>query len=146
MMSPPKNREGPHSVEARWTQRLATQFVPISTYFLLNYHRLKPHDNAKGMSNSEAMLLIQLIVHKWGAARPYPSQETLATRMGVSSRRIRQILKSLKDTGYLAWDQRAYNSNMYDLTPLYDALERLMDEDESMNELVDTLISKEVTS
>lgn len=75
------------------------------------------------------MLLIHLIAHKWSEAAPFPSQDTLADRMGVSARRVRQILKSLKELGFLRWDRRAYNSNLYDLQPLYDALENLMKED-----------------
>ena len=49
--------------------------------------------------------------------------------MGVTERRIRQIAKTLKDTGYLTWEKRPYNSNAYDLTPLFEALEELMRQD-----------------
>lgn len=131
-MSPPRkssSEDTNRSIAARWTPHLADRWVPISSYFLENYHRLVPHENAKGLSSSEFTLLVHIIAHKWSEAAPFPSQETLANRMGVSARRVRQILKSLKDLGYLRWDQRAYNSNLYDLQPLYDALEELMKED-----------------
>lgn len=127
MRPPPAKRD--RSLVARLTAALAVQFVAVPTYFLQNYHRLRPHPGAKGMSNSEAMFVIHLLDHKWDERKPFPSQETLATRMGVSTRRIRQIAKTLKDTGYLTWDNRPYNSNAYDLTPLFGALEDLMRQD-----------------
>lgn len=128
MTLPPEEEK--YAISKRWTPRLARSFVPISTYFLDNYHRLAPHEGAKGLSSSEVMLIIHLMSHKWDEEAPYPSQETLATKMDLSDRRIRQLLSGLVDQGFLRVENRPYQSNLHHLDPLFEALERLMDEDE----------------
>ena len=41
--------------------------VQISTFFLENYHRLKPYS----LTHGEAMFIVHLMQHKWGAEAPY---------------------------------------------------------------------------
>ena len=48
-------------VAARWPGRLTKGgFVPVSSYFMANYHRLRPHEGARGLSSAEAMVIIRL--------------------------------------------------------------------------------------
>ena len=118
-----------HSVEMRWTPRLAKQFCPVSSYFLANYARLKPHPNARGLTSSEAMFIIQLMDFKWDERMPYPTMNTLAERLGVGRRSARKTASNLVEQGYLNRVEMPYGPNRYDLEPLFKALESLMDED-----------------
>ncbi len=118
------------SVDQRWTPRLARQFCPVSSFFLANYHRLRPHDNAEGLNSSEAMVLIHIFDHKWDARAPWPTVNTIARRMGISDRQVRSILKRLEDLGYVRRDPFPNGGpNRYHMDGLISALEKMMDED-----------------
>lgn len=119
----------------RWTERLGRYFTPVSDYFLENYHRLRPHPNARGLNSAEAMLIIQLMSFKRDHRAPFPSHKTLAERMGMSERMVRQHARALVDQGYLQCERKtAGGVNRYHLEPLFAALEKLMDEDASRPE------------
>lgn len=118
------------SIEARWTKALARQFCPVSSYFLANYHRLRPHPNARGLTSTEAMLIIQLIDHKWDDRAPYPTLRTLASRMGLSVRGVRNALQSLSELGYVRRElSMTGGPTRYHLDGLNKALEALMADD-----------------
>ena len=125
------------SITSRWTPKLAAKFCPVSSFFLANYHRLQPLPGARCLSSSEAMLLIQILDHKWTVKAPFPAVATLAKRMGISTRAVRSNLRSLETSGYL---RREFRSNgktsLYHLDGLYAALEQLFDEDEAKRALV----------
>lgn len=114
------------SVAARWTKRLE-HFVPVSQYFLENYHRL---GGSKGLSSAEVMVIIHLMNHKWDGRAPFPTVGLLAKRMGVTDRAVRTVVKTLEGLGLL---QRVYaphgGPNRYHLEGLFQALEKMMDED-----------------
>lgn len=118
-------------VEARWPGRLSKeQFVPVSSYFLANYHRLRPHPGAAGLTSTEAMLIIQILDHKWSEKAPFPSIGRLADRMGMGKRHIRNTLKRLGELGYVRRVQISDSStNRFYFEGLYEALEELMDQD-----------------
>lgn len=131
--TPPPQRGDPNrKVAARWTPRLGEHFCAVSSYFLANYHRLKPHDGARGLNSSEVMLIVHLIDHKWDERAPYPSLKKIATRMGLDVRSVRGIVKRLEELGYL---QRVLSQSggpsKYKLEGLFAALEKLMDADVS---------------
>lgn len=116
-----------NSVESRWTSKLGKTFCAISSYFLANYHRLKLSEHGRCMNSTEAMLVIQLHDFKWDDRAPYPTVRTLATRMGLSVRGVRNALHSLEEAGFIQRiaDTRG-GANRYVLNGLYGALEALM--------------------
>src|SRR3954452_4801895 len=86
------------AVAKRWTPELvACGFVPVSTFFLENYHRLRPYDLTYG----EALFVIHLMQHKWDEASPYPAYKTIAARMHVSDKTARRFARSLEQKKYL---------------------------------------------
>lgn len=108
-------------IARRWTPTLVEGgWVPISTFFLDNYHRLEPK-----LSSLEAMLVVHLMRHKWDERMPYPTFKTLAKRMGVSPTATRNHARSLEKKRFLNRVLTQGSPNQFDLTPLFDALERL---------------------
>ncbi len=104
----------------RWTERLLkTGFVPIARVFLRNYSRLQP-----AISPQEALFVVHLIDFKRDEKPPYPSYKRIAGFMGVSDKMVRIYAKQLEDKGYLRRIARVAKPNKFDLTPLFDALER----------------------
>ena len=90
----------------------------ISTFFLENYHRLKPYS----LTHGEAMFVVHLMQHKWGEASPYPGYKTIAKRMGVSDKTARRLARSLEDKKYLIREVREAKTNIFHLTKLMSAL------------------------
>jgi DNA-binding transcriptional ArsR family regulator len=120
----------PSKVAKRWTNRLGAHFCPVSTFFLENYHRLAAAPGQPGLNSTEAMLVIHLVDFKWDERDPFPTVGTLATRMGLTPRHVRDTLKSLQERGYVDRIPGASGGrNRYDLRGLFDALEALMDAD-----------------
>src|SRR2546430_7954753 len=82
----------------KWAAELESDgHVQISTFFLENYHRLKPYP----LTHGEAMFVVHLMQHKWTEEAPYPGYKTIAKRMGVSDKTARRLAKSLDDKKYL---------------------------------------------
>ncbi len=114
-------RSVPRTVSTRWTPALTEQgWTPVSDYFLDNYTRLTP-----ALTNNEALLVIHLMRHKWDAAMPFPGFKTLARRMGITDTSARNHARSLERKGYLKREKRVGTTNLFDLTPLFKALELL---------------------
>lgn len=126
-----------NKVSERWTPRLGEQFCPISSYFLANYHRLSSAPGQGGLKSTEAMLVIHLIDHKWDDRHPFPTIGKLATRLGVSTRHVRDTLRLLEQRSLVTRLRTGSNSgaNRYDLTGLFAALEALMDADVAKDEI-----------
>jgi DNA-binding MarR family transcriptional regulator len=119
-----------YGAQQRWTQKLGRNFTPVSDFFLANYHRLRPHPNARGLNSGEAMLIVQLVSFKRDKRAPFPSQKLLAKRMGIEERMVREHIKNLAKQGYLQRERRTIGGvNVYHLEPLFEALERMMDAD-----------------
>lgn len=95
--------------------------VRISTFFLENYHRLKPYS----LTHGEAMFIVHLMQHKWGKDAPYPGYKMIAKRMGVSDKTARRLAKSLEDKKYLVREVRQANTNRFHLAKLMAALVEL---------------------
>lgn len=115
----------------RWTPKLARSgFCPVSSYFLANYHRLKPHPGAEGLSSTEAMVLIQILDFKWDSKMPFPTISTLATRMGLAPRTVRAAIARVEALGYV---ERVLapngGPNRYKFDGLFKALEAMYDQD-----------------
>ena len=105
--------------EKKWAAELKSDgHVQVSTFFLENYHRLKPYP----LTHGEAMFVVHLMQHKWGAEAPYPGYKTIAKRMGVSDKTARRLAKSLEDKKYLVREIREAKTNRFHLAKLMDAL------------------------
>jgi DNA-binding MarR family transcriptional regulator len=103
----------------KWAAELESDgHAQISTFFLENYHRLKPYS----LTHGEAMFVVHLMQHKWGEEAPYPSYKTIAKRMGVSDKTARRLAKSLEEKKYLFREFREANTNRFHLTKLMAAL------------------------
>ncbi|HYT91465.1 MAG TPA: helix-turn-helix domain-containing protein [Gemmataceae bacterium] len=111
----------PRVVSSRWTPALTEKgWTPVSDYFLDNYTRLTP-----ALTNNEALLVIHLMRHKWDNAPPFPGFKTLARRMGMTDTSVRNHARSLERKGYLKRTKRVGTTNLFDLTLLFQALEKL---------------------
>lgn len=119
-----RSGKAPREVWRRWTPLVAGGWTPVSDFFLENYRRL-------GLSTPEAMLVLQIMRHKWDESAPRPSFKTLGRRMGVSDTAVRGHGRSLQTKGFLRRVNRVGRSNLFDLTPLFAALENLLDQDEA---------------
>ena len=122
----PKASTEERKVAKRWTAKLvADGFTPVSDYFLKNYHRLSPP-----LTSSEAMLVVHLVLHKWGEDAPYPAFKTLAKRMGITATSARNHARKLEQKSYLHREKRVGTTNRFHLEPLFEALEKLRAADE----------------
>lgn len=93
-------------------------FLVVPSLFLRFYARLKPYPLTVG----EAMFVLHLMEFKWSEAAPYPSYKILAQRMGCSDKLARRHARSLEQKKLLIRRQRNATTNLFDLTPLFDAL------------------------
>lgn len=108
-----------------WTPELAKYgFTQVSNFFLDHYADL-------GLNRTEALLIIHLIRYRWTKDNhPFPSYATLATLMGLHHRRVRAVVSSLEQRGFLQRIERRRASdrsdtNQYDLSPLLAKLDAL---------------------
>jgi len=90
--------------------------IPTTLIFLQDQLKITP----LGMN-----ILLNLVAHWWDAnEKPYPAQESLASRMGVSKRSIQRELNSLIGQGLISKKQSSTSHpkyrgrNSYDLAPL----------------------------
>lgn len=103
----------------KWAPELEKDgFVQVSTFFLENYHRLKPYP----LTHGEAMFVVHLMQFKWDEAKPYPAYKTIAERMVVSDKTARRFAVSLQGKGYLQREIRIAQTNRFDMSRLMAAL------------------------
>jgi DNA-binding MarR family transcriptional regulator len=130
--SPPLDNQGrsrKFSVEHVWTQKLGRKFTPISTFFLANLHRLGP-PGGKGLTPTEAMVICQIFTFKWDGRAPKPALRTVATRLGLSVRTVRDTVKRLEELKLVERELSAEGgANRYHFQGLFARLEALMDAD-----------------
>ena len=120
-------------VAARWTPALMKRWVPVSSYFLANYHRLPLGQQPTGLTSSEVLLLLHLLDYKWDEKAPWPSLAVLARRMGVTRRAARMTLAKLEEKGLLrrAMPTGAIRTSRYHIEGLFEQLEALQAGDEA---------------
>src|SRR6266496_120759 len=90
--------------------------MPVPVTFLKNYASFKPF----AMTSMEAMLVLQLMVHKWDADDPYPGYKTLAKRLGKTEGYARTLARNLEGKRLLARIVRTGTTNRFNLRPLFD--------------------------
>lgn len=116
------SKETKSSFASRWAAELESWgFVQISSFFLINYHRLKPEP----LNHNEAMFVIHLMQFKWDDSAPYPSYSTIAKRMGLTTKSVQRYARGLQNKGYLKRLTRSGRSNKYYLDGLMEALIKL---------------------
>ena len=107
------------SVADRWTPALSRAgHVPIVRTFLRSYSSLTPP-----LTVGEAMFVIHLMDYKWDAGKPFPGYGTIARYMGISAKMARRHAQNLEKKKYLVRELRVAQTNKFDLTPLFLALE-----------------------
>lgn len=116
------------AVLARWggfEEVLRLGFLPVPIAFLYYASRLPP----EGLSPAEALLVLELMVHKRDERHPYPSFERIAGRMGISVPYARKLAAELQRKGYLKRRRRreaalvrGHSTVEFDLTLLFDRL------------------------
>ena len=110
-------------IAKQWTPKLKDAgFTAIADVFLLYYRE------ELGITNVEAMLIIQLMYHKWNADPPYPSFTNLSIRMGLTEQQVRFHALNLVKKGYLRKTVRQGRSNLFHLEPLLEKLETVYDD------------------
>ncbi len=117
----PKATVTKRDVTRRWTEKLAKGgWTPVVQVFLEHYASLSPP-----ITTPEAIFIIHLMSFKWDEKMPWPAFKTLAKRMGVSTTAVRNHARSL-DVGkkYLVRHPRVGQPNLFDLKPLFVALEK----------------------
>lgn len=119
MSQPTDTQEKRFSFSKRWAPELKKfGHVQVSTFFLKNYHRLKPYS----LTHGEAMFVIHLMIFKWGADAPYPAYKTIAQQMGSSTKTARRLAASLQQKKYLHREIRTGATNRFHLSKLIAAL------------------------
>lgn len=105
-------------------QSLGLGFTAIPTTLLFLQKQL-------GITPLGMNILLNLIAHWWEKGEhPYPAQESIATRMGVSKRSIQREIASLIEAGLLEKNATSIRNpqyrgrNTYDLSPLIKVLNR----------------------
>jgi hypothetical protein len=93
-------------------------WVGVPDFFLRGAANLKPYS----LTASEQMFILQLMAHKWTEEAPFPSYARLAKRMGISTKQVQRIARSVEAKGYMQRVGRMGGSNKFDLQPLFDAL------------------------
>ncbi len=94
--------------------------IPTSLFFLQNKLNINP---------TTMNVLLNMIMHWWGSTEsPFPSQTSIALRMGVSKRTVQRAvaelekLKLIEKTTTSPKDPRFHGRNLYDLSPLAQVL------------------------
>lgn len=100
--------------------------MPVTRAFLEAYPRLH-------ITASEALLLINLLAYKGRKEHAHPSIATLARRLGVEPRTVRNLARKLENRGLLVRIIRRQGhgraqTNLWDLSPLFQRLEELESE------------------
>jgi helix-turn-helix protein len=111
----------------RWKHAALVQggYLVVPTAFLQHYARLKPYP----LTSGEALFVLHLMEFKWDEDAPFPGYKTLAVRMGISDKMARRHAQSLETKGYLRRVIRTGQTNQFDLTPLFDLLQKVHAED-----------------
>lgn len=93
-------------------------YLVVPSVFLRNYSKLKPHS----LTYAEALFVLHLMEFKWDRSAPFPSYNTLADRMGTSTKTVRRFAHNLEKKGFIRRVIRTGNTNRFDLAPLFEQL------------------------
>lgn len=92
---------------------------------------------------TEMNVLTNLLLHWWESdKKPYPSQSSIARRMGVSTRTVQRALDSLDEKKIIAKTRTSIHSpvykgrNIYDLAPLVKILNSISSQEPSLKSYI----------
>ena len=113
-----------YQIEDKWGEAtLKLGFVPVPTSLIFAQKEL-------GLSSIEINILLNLLVHWWDKNQyPFPSQQAIAYRIGVSTRTVQRTLAALELKGLLKRKRTSRENakykgkNIYDLSYLVMVLE-----------------------
>jgi DNA-binding MarR family transcriptional regulator len=118
-----------YSVDRVWSPKLARRFTAVSNYFLANLHRIAP-EGGKGLTPTEAMVIVQTLSFKWDERPPKPALRTIATRLGLAVRTVRDTMKRLEELGLVEREPNFEGGcNRYHFDGLFKRLEEMMAKD-----------------
>jgi len=103
----------------KWTEEIIDQGFTAVPNLLLNNRELL------GISTSEFYMLIVIEMYRWTSDRPWPSLRELSKASGFSTRQVSRLTQGLESLGLLTRIKRANTSNLYDVQPLIDELDRI---------------------
>ena len=118
-----------NKLAARWKHEKLFRhgYLAVPIAFLKYYANLKKFG---GLTQSEAMFVLQVMSFKWDDRSPFPSYATLAKRLGTGPKTVQRHAQSLEAKGYLKREARQGRSNAFEFTPLFDSLlEAVQEED-----------------
>ena len=79
-----------------------------------------------GLSATDAMVLLNLLVHRWTAATGvYPRNAVIAKRMGVTPRTVQRSMQNLVTKGLVRRTRDDAGKRVFYFDPLVERLERL---------------------
>ena len=90
-------------------------FTASPNIFMNNYAKL-------GLSDAQAMFVLQILKFKWGKEDPYPSKETLACTMSASKITVSRYLSYFRERGFMFTKKPGpsdtHSTQSYNFTPL----------------------------
>ena len=122
-MSKATHCDSSRDIEEKWTSpalEMGWTAIPTSLFFM---------QAQLGLTPTEFNVLLNIIIHWWGRNdKIYPSQEGIASRIGISKRTVQRTIEQLveKNCLYVTPTKRKgkYNGrNLYSLSPLVQSLE-----------------------
>lgn len=85
--------------------------------YVINFKGLRDFIRNPGISMSEKIVFVDIVLYAGTNGKCFPSQSTLARDLGITSRYIGKILKKLKENGFLSWERgKKGKSNHYILS------------------------------
>lgn len=112
-----KLEQADYSFAAKWSDQIAERgHTALPNLLIINQVKL-------GITDSELVTLIGLLLHKWDENDPYPSVARLAKYSGSTQITIRRHLRSLDKKGLIERKKRSGTTNEYSLKPLINKLE-----------------------
>lgn len=121
----PVTKKEKRRAEDKWSaQVIKLGYTPLPSLLLRGQAKLK-------LNPVQLNVLIQIIEHWWDADRdPFPSKDTIATRIGMSPRQVQRVLTQLEKAGMLKRKKRylghkGQTSNAYALDGLVEKLKKV---------------------
>lgn len=114
------------SFQTKWSKDVAKLgFTAVPNALLIYTTKLK-------LKPTEFIVLVNIDSFRWDAySEPWPSVETLAKRVGVSTKTVIRAITSLEEKGCISRIKRRNISNKYDFEPLKAKLLRYVRADKS---------------
>ncbi len=130
----PRPKRIGQKIADRWTKRIVSEgYTPVAEVFLRLHANRKFDPKGTGLSPTETLVVVHLMSFKWDARQPHPRVKTLAERLDISTRAVSKALKGLEDRKFIERGRSPRGYYQFDLSGLFAALERWMDQEEAAN-------------